>query len=93
MRSSATRTLATQTGGASDRPRLPLLLRHRASERMVGGKLSSHSLGFVPLFGRPHEDPGPSSAGTSDTDQVTTALAHFSALSVPQRAAELLERA
>jgi hypothetical protein len=45
----------------------------------------------VPLFHRSEDDPGPSSAGGSDSDRVGTALAHFSALSVPQRAAELLE--
>ena len=44
----------------------------------------------MPLFGRSQDDPAPSSADTSDTDPVGTTLVHFSALSVPQRAAELL---
>jgi hypothetical protein len=43
------------------------------------------------LFGRSRDDPAPSSADTSDTDRVGTTLAHFSAMSMPQRAAELLE--
>jgi hypothetical protein len=45
----------------------------------------------VPLFRHSQDDPGSSSSGTSNTDRVGTALAHFSALSVPVRAAEVLE--
>lgn len=45
----------------------------------------------MPLFRHSQDDPGPSSSGTSDADRVGTALAHFTALSVPERAAELLE--
>ena len=45
----------------------------------------------MPLFHRSDDDPGPSRAGGSDTDRVETALAHFAGLSVPQRAAELLD--
>ena len=52
--------------------------------------LRSRTLALMPLFHRSEDDPGSDSTGTSGTDRVSTTLARFSALSLPQRAAELL---
>jgi len=54
------------------------------------------SLGRVPLFRRSQDDPSAATTGAAggaaEADQVGTALGHLSALSVPQRAAEILEK-
>jgi hypothetical protein len=46
----------------------------------------------VPLFHHSDEKPAQASGDGSGTDSVATALEHFNSLSVPERAAELLEK-
>lgn len=51
----------------------------------------------MPLFHRSGDDPSappePASATTAESDSVETTLGRFAAMSVPQRAAEILEKA
>jgi len=50
----------------------------------------------MPLFRRPENDPAAAPSGVAgapaEPDQAGMALAHFSGLSIPQRAAEILEQ-
>ena len=87
----------TASAGASKAQSIANCIAKAGSDPQKIAACTSHGLepAPMPLFRRSQDDPPPGSTGSAgapaDSDPVETALGHFSELSLPERAAELLQ--